>query len=329
MRTLLKILKWAGLALIVIVAGLVLTVFVRQNKTYEAPLPELAAVSDSSMIARGKYLVYGPAHCSGCHSPLSNWEAIAAGAELPLEGGFEFHLPLGTVYPANLTPHETGIGKMTDQQIVRALRYGVGHDGRALIDIMPFHNLSDEDMIAVLSFLRSQPAVERATPKNEWNFLGKAVYAFAIVPVGPEGSGEVAKSVTPDSTAAYGEYLANYVANCRGCHTNRDLKTGAYIGEYYSGGFVMPSAVHPGMACVTPNLTPDPETGHITEWSEEKFIERFRSGRVIPSSEMPWEQFQRMSDQDLKAIYRYIQTLKPVKNPVGTIVLDLAQASSH
>jgi mono/diheme cytochrome c family protein len=324
MRTFGKILKWTSVLLLLFIGGLLIAIYAKQGKTYEAPYPEIHASTDSSVIARGRYLAMGPAHCTGCHSPLSNWEAIAAGAELPLEGGFEFPLPFGTVYPPNITPHETGIGKMTDPEIARAMRYGVGYDGRALIDFMPFHNLSDEDLTAVISYLRVQPAVERATPPNDWNILGKAVYAFVIEPVGPEGNGEVLQSITPDTTAAYGEYLANFVANCRGCHTNRDLKTGAYIGEYYSGGFVMPSALKPGMACATPNLTPDPETGHITSWTQDTFIKRFRSGRVIPSSEMPWEQFQNISDNDLKAIWAYLQTLKPVKNEVGQIVRDLA-----
>ncbi|MEY3397522.1 MAG: hypothetical protein RL220_116, partial [Bacteroidota bacterium] len=125
--------------------------------------------------------------------------------------------------------------------------------------------------------------------------------------------------------AAYGSYLANYVANCRGCHTNRDLKTGAYIGEYYAGGFEMPSVMQPGKAVVTPNITPDPETGKIYGWSQEKFIQRMRHGRIVPISEMPWEQFNQMSDNDLKAIYAYLQTLKPVKNEVKELIKDLPQ----
>lgn len=323
MRTFSKLLKWTAILLILLIGALVITIFSKQNAVYDAPFPDLHASTDSNFIERGRYLVYGPAHCSGCHSPVTNWEAIANGAELPLEGGFEFHLPIGSIYPRNITPHENGIGKISDPEIARALRYGVGHDGRALVDIMPFHNVSDDDLVAILSYLRAQEPVDRLTPKNEWNFLGKAIYAFVIRPVGPEGAGEVAKHVEPDSTAAYGEYLANFVANCRGCHTNRDLKTGAYIGEYYSGGFFMPSSTHPGVACVTPNLTPDPETGHIASWSEEQFIARIRQGRIVPGSEMPWEQFQRMSDNDLKAIYRYIRTVAPVKNKIEQIVVAM------
>lgn len=149
--------------------------------------------------------------------------------------------------------------------------------------------------------------------------MGKIVYAMAIEPAGPEGG--VAKSVTPDTTAAYGKYLAKLVANCRGCHSNRELKTGAYIGEYYAGGFALPSAAQPGTIFVTPNITPDPETGHIYGWSQERFIERFRAGRIMPRSEMPWEAFAQMTDKDLKAIYNYLQTLKPVKNKIDQIVI--------
>jgi len=326
MRIFLKALKWIGILLVLFIAVLVITIFKRQGTVYEGILPDLHASTDSSLIERGRYLAFGPAHCSQCHSPLSNWEALARGEELPMEGGFVFELPLGKVYPRNITPHETGIGNISDPEIVRALRYGVGFDGRALIDIMPFHNLSDDDMVAVLSYLRTQKPVERTSPPNEWNFLGKAIYAFLIRPVGPEGDGTVPQTVTPDTTAAYGEYLANFVANCRGCHTNRDLKTGAYIGEYYSGGFMMHSAIYPDVACVTPNLTPDSETGHISSWTEEQFIKRFREGRIIPGSEMPWEQFQNMSDNDLKAIFRYIHNIAPVKNKIDQIVIQLAES---
>ncbi len=319
MKTFLRILKWTAIVLVLVIGGFFAFVFSQQDKVYEAPLPDLHASTDSAVIARGKYLVWGPAHCAGCHSPESNLPRVMAGEEMPLEGGFVWNLPPGKLYSPNITPDETGIGKMSDQQIARALRYGVGHDGRALLDLMPFHNTSDEDLVAIISYLRTQPAVKKEVPKNEWNMLGKIIYALAIKPVGPEG--EPLKTVTPDTTAVYGEYLANYVANCRGCHTNRDLKTGAYIGEYYSGGFAMPSAMVPGVICVTPNLTPDPETGKMTGWSQEKFIERIRSGRVIPGSEMPWEMFGTMTDNDLKAIYAYLQTLQPVKKDVGQTVI--------
>jgi mono/diheme cytochrome c family protein len=319
MKTILKVLKWTGIVLGVVVVGLVITVLSMYKRTFDAPYPNnIKASTDSAVIARGAYLVYGPAHCGNCHSPMENQEAINRGEHLPLSGGFTFALPIGNIYSPNITPdEETGIGKLTDAQLARALRHGVGHDGRALFDFMPFQHLSHDDLTAVISYLRSQPAVKHKVPERDLNFLGKAITAFVIKPVGQKPGVEIPQSLTPDTSAAYGSYLANYVANCNGCHTERDLKTGAYIGESFAGGTAFPSAVEEGSICVSPNLTPDSKTGRIYEWSEQVFVDRFRKPRVYKASEMPWELFSRMTDNDLKAIYKYLHTLKPVTKDVG------------
>ena len=154
------------------------------------------------------------------------------------------------------------------------------------------------------------------------NFLGKAVTAFLLKPVGPEG--EVKKIVSPDTTAEYGKYIAFFIANCRGCHTNRSLMTGAYTGTDFAGGLKLEAL--DGSYCVTPNLTPDKETGRITGWTEEQFINRFRMQRVIATSDMPWDQFRKMSDNDLKAIYKFITSLQPVKNNTGPTYVSAADA---
>ena len=231
MKLLKKILKWTVITILSIVIIFTIIVFSLQNKKFDASFPNLHATNDSATIARGKYLAFGPAHCSGCHTPTEDHEKINMGEELPLKGGLNFDLPIGTLYSKNITPDdETGIGKLPDSVIARSLRYGVARDGRALFDFMPFHNLSDEDLVAVLSFLRSQAPVKNKVKDNELNFIGKAVKAFLIKPVGPDG--DVAKTITPDTTAAYGKYLAHYVTNCRGCHTNRSLMTGEYTGPF-------------------------------------------------------------------------------------------------
>lgn len=309
-----KILKWTGITILSIIIIFVILVFALQNKKFDAPYPNLQASDDSNVIARGKYLVYGPAHCSGCHAPLADQQKVMNGEEVAFKGGFEFVLPIGKVYSVNITPDdETGIGKIPDSVLARSLRYGVARDGRALFDFMPFHNLSDDDLVAVLSFLRAEPAVKNKVPENKLNFIGKAVKAFLIKPVGPEG--EVSRSVKADTTAEYGKYLAHFVTNCKGCHTNRSLMTGAYIGPEFAGGFKMEAA--DGSYCTTPNLTPDSQTGRMTKWTQEEFIARFRAPRAIKTSDMPWDQFRKMSDDDLKAIYKYLKTLKPVTNDTG------------
>jgi mono/diheme cytochrome c family protein len=157
-------------------------------------------------------------------------------------------------------------------------------------------------------------------PASEFTFLGKALMTFgALTPMGPKNPPE--KSVKRDTTAAYGKYLANSVANCYGCHTDRDLESGAFTGEPFAGGFYMPpEPFSEGYSFVTPNLTPDPETGIIADWDEDLFLDRFKSGRIYKGTPMPWGAYSRMPDGDVKALYRYLQTLKPVHNNLEKLV---------
>jgi len=123
-----------------------------------------------------------------------------------------------------------------------------------------------------------------------------------VKPVGP--TGEVPVAVKPDTTAAYGKYLVLSVGECAGCHTKRDL-SGAFIGPHMAGGNEIEGYI-------TPNLTNSPD-GRIYNWTQEQFIERFRKGRLIPKSPMPWNSFKRTSDDELKAIYKYLKSIPAEK----------------
>lgn len=317
MKSALKIL---GIGLVVTIIGLVAFVQLSWDRKYEPPLPELTATADSAMIARGRYLAFGPAHCSTCHVPMDKIMEVENGLDIPLSGGWELAIPPGTFRAPNITPDpETGIGNMTDGQLARALRYNVKRDNSCLFPFMPFNGLSDEDLVAVMSFIRSQPAVRHEVPRTELSFLGKALVALGMIePEFPVETPPV--SVTKEPTAAYGKYLANSVANCNGCHTERDLQTGAYVGRPFAGGMFMEGdAFSEGIGYVTPNITPDPETGVMAHWTEEAFISRFKAGRVL-TSHMPWGAFSRMDTTDLQAIYRYLQTVEPVNNRIERIV---------
>jgi hypothetical protein len=125
--------------------------------------------TDPAVIKRGEYLVYGPAHCVECHvgSPDEIERAAERGERPALSGGMKFAAaPLGALYSRNLTPDvETGIGRYSDGQIARMLRSSVRPDGRASVQLlMPFGDMSDADIVAILSFLRAQPAVSHRVP---------------------------------------------------------------------------------------------------------------------------------------------------------------------
>ncbi|HJW28279.1 MAG TPA: c-type cytochrome [Saprospiraceae bacterium] len=327
MKKLLSFLKWTGLVLVLVIAGFYIFVRSSWNKKFTAPYPEIKASTDSTIIARGRYLAYGPAHCATCHVPMDKIMDVENGdTSQPLSGGWTLSIPPGTFVAPNLTPDvETGIGKLTDAEIARTLRYMVGSDNRCIFPFMPFAELSDEDLTAVVSFLRSQPPVKHELKRTQLTFMGKAIMAMGMIK--PSGTkGNPPKSVKIDTTVEYGHYLANYVSNCVGCHTKRDLKTGAFIGKPFSGGmYFEPDQFSGGRSFVTPNLTPDPNTSILANYSETSFLTRFRAGRVNKGSPMPWGSFGRMTDNDIKAIYHYLQSLDPVPNKIEKTVYEPGQ----
>jgi len=321
MKSVLKSLKWIGIVLVLLVIGLFSFIQFTWDKKYDVPYPDITATTDSVVIARGRHLALGPAHCISCHVPMEKVREAEDGKVMPLSGGWELSIPPGTFRAPNITPDmETGIGKMTDGEIARTLRYSVNKNDGHVFPFMPFQQLSDEDLTAVVSFLRSQEPVKHHVEPSEYSFLGKALMAFGMIkPVGPKST--PSKSIEIEPTIAYGSYIANAVANCNGCHTKRDFKTGAFVGEPFAGGtHFMPDAFTEGYSFVTPNLTPHNETGIIAAWDEVAFIQRMRGGKIHNGTPMPWATFARMTDLELKAIYRYLNSLEPVENKIGKIV---------
>ena len=311
-----KILLGIAIALLVIVGGLLLVINLRWDRTFEAPYPAITATTDSAVIARGRYLAYGPAHCAACHVAPADSAALGSGQQPPLSGGYAFHIPPGTFYVPNLTPDSaTGIGRRSDGELARMLRHSVRADGRSAVPFMESQDASDEDLVALISFLRSQPAVRHEVPAHKLSLLGKAVMSFMITPVGPKAT---PPATTPTEVGvARGAYMANGLASCVGCHTERSMATGAFTGPAFAGGAPMEIPGDPTRELVPPNLTPDSATGRIASWTEDAFVARFRAGGAIPDSPMPWSFFGRTSDEDLRSIYRYLQSLAPVHRETG------------
>jgi len=315
------LLALAGLLLLVIV-GFALFVASRQHLKFNPPYPEVAASADTAVIARGRYVVRNVVNCASCHGDMTQNAAIVAGAEVPLSGGNTWDIPPGKIRARNITPDaETGIGRFSDAAIARALRFGVGSDGRALLPFMELQGLSDEDLVAVVSYLRSQPPVHHLVPMHEYTLLGKVVKATLLAnPVGPK---ETPPKRSPrGATVENGHYLVESVALCWACHTQRDQKTGALVGPRFGGatGFLEPG--DPAHVWAPPNITRDAATGRLGNMSADNFVARFRAGRLIEGSPMPWQGFQRMSEDDLRAMYLYLESVPPVSRDVGPPVAN-------
>jgi mono/diheme cytochrome c family protein len=320
-----RIIKWVGL--FVLAGACVLAAFVWRtwDRTWDAPLPDLHATADTALIARGEYLVFGPAHCVECHSASGEaFERFAeTGKQPPLVGGQRFAAaPLGTIYSQNLTPDpETGIGRYSDPQIARMLRYAVRPNGRASVrPLMQYADMSDADVVAVLSFLRSQKPVHNAVPPNEWSLIGKVVKSLAPT-FKPRTEVHATATAPPEEpTPARGEYLARTVGNCSGCHSPLDQLTFALNGPEFSGGAPIEPRTLPtfdqSIWFRPPNLTPHVGSALLRFPDRDTWIARFQhGGRKYPSSPMPWDCFSRLTAEDAGALYEFFRTLPPSGEP--------------
>ncbi len=263
-------------------------------------------------LARGRYLVVGLVGCQVCHSP-KDWNTHGApnrpgmelaGQILPMPG-----LP-GTVVASNLTPDpETGAANWSDDQIARSIREGIGHDGRTIFPMMPYaayRTLSDEDVASIVVYLRSIPPVHNALPATRVNFPVNYLIRNAPQPL----SGPVSGPGPQASPVERGKYL---VAIGCGCHTLADQK-GPIRGLEHGGGEVLNG---PWGEVTSANITPD--ASGIGYFDEALFLQAMRTGFVKArklNSIMPFGEFTNLTDDDLKAIFAYLQTVPPVKHRV-------------
>lgn len=295
-----RIVRWIGIAiaglaalLVVAVAAVYVISSTRLNKTYSFPEEPIAIPTDAASIERGRHLATSIGQCVDCHGDN------LAGREFLNAPG------IGRFNSANLTAGEGGAGRtFTDADWVRALRHGVGKDGKPLL-IMPaqgFSALSAEDLGDLIAYVKSVPPVDNVPPESDVQILGRALFVAGqiqalavetidhgapIVPAAPRGV-----------TKEYGQYLVR-VGGCVDCH-----------GPNLSGGPITgaPPDAPPGA-----NLTPG---GEIGAWTADQFVQTMRTG-VNPagkqlSSFMPYKYLGRLSDDELKAMFAYLQSLQPV-----------------
>ncbi|MCG8607303.1 cytochrome C [bacterium] len=282
--------------------------------------PALDISVQPAMLDRGKYLAENVANCIFCHSDHDF--SYYAGPVVPGtegKGGFELPAPAaGLFYASNITP--AAIGSWSDGEVFRAIAMGVRNDGEPLFPIMPypeFNEMAESDLHAIIAYLRTLAPIENEVPKSQINFPLNLI--MRTIP----------KSYTPrelpaeSDTIAYGKYLAK-IAACHVCHTPIDNRGQPLPGMDFAGGFefIMPS----GQIVRSANITQHYHTG-IGAWDQAYFLSRFKEyadptkNRIAvaeggENTMMPWLQFAGMTQDDLTAIYRYLQTVAPVENAV-------------
>ena len=292
-----KIFKWIGIVLGSLVGLLVLAFIVLyiigtvkwnsiRGKEYEVLVEPITIPTDQASIARGEHIAT-IRMCKDCHT--ENW----SGQSDSVPGLITLSMP-------NLTPGAGGVGATnTDEDWVRAIRHGVGYDGRGLL-LMPsrvWYYLSDEDLADLIAYLKSLPPVDNEPPKTELGPLGRVMMTLGQLP--PELTQPDATVIDHDTprpvapqpgmTVEYGMYLARTCTVCHGSELNGQT--------IFDGSVAL-------------NLTLG---GEMKGWSEEDFIATMRTG-VTPNGHqlkdvMPWKYFGQMTDSELKAVWMYLQSL--------------------
>jgi len=258
------------------------------------------ALGEEDAVERGEYLVRAGG-CFSCHT--------AAGGP-KLAGGRALTTPFGTFYTPNITPDpDTGIGRWTDAQFLRALRDGIRPDGANYFPVFPytsFTGIADNDALALKAYLFSLPAVRQQNRPHDvpfplsWRFLqsGWKLLFFTPGPFRP----------APDRNAAYnrGAYLVTALAHCGECHTPRN-----FLGATRSDLSLAGTADGPD-GQVVPNVTPDPGTG-IGKWEKDDVVELLRTGKTPEQSrvkgamrEVIQDGLKYLSKSDLEAIADYL-----------------------
>lgn len=282
--------------------------------------PQLTVDPTPARIARGEYLANHVTVCMDCHStraadlfsgPLVPGNFGGGGERFGPEMGFP-----GVFYSRNITPF--GIGDWTDGELYRAITTGVTKSGEALFPVMPYHTygqMDPEDIYSIIAYVRTLKPVENTLPQREPEFPVSIILNTMPAKATP------GKRPSDNDLLARGKYITSAAA-CVDCHSKMD-KGSKVPGTEYGGGmeFTMPAGV-----VRSPNITGDKATG-IGNWSEQEFIKRFKmyaDSSYIPhpvgpkdmNTPMPWTMYARMEEQDLKAIFAYLQSLAPISHKV-------------
>ena len=300
-----------SIIVVIALAGIAISIGYSSRRKPTTAANRLSFAPTTARLERGRYIVEGPAHCFQCHSEV-DWKNPGAQPVSGKKGGGTVFAEAGMEWliAPNISPDvETGAGSWTDEQFARAIREGIGHDGRRLFPMMPYMNfqsMSDEDLASVVVYIRSIQPVRNVVPKTVLPEVVKGIlppHQAITVPVpGPDMSDQVAR----------GKYLVN-LGNCMSCHT--PMKEGQPIGELAFGGGL--KFTGPWGEVSSANITPD--ASGISYYDEAMFVKTLRTGQVGArklNSIMPWGYFRNMTDDDLKAIFAYLRTVTPVQHRI-------------
>jgi len=314
-----KIVLW--IVVIVAVSLVSVLIYIKFALPDISAAPVLKVEMTPERIARGEYLANHVAVCIDCHS-TRDWSRFS-GPPTPGtlgKGGDLFDQKFGfpgSYYAKNITPE--GISRYTDGELFRTITTGVSKEGRAMFPVMPFHyygQMDQEDIKSIIAYIRTLPSIKNDIPESSSDFPMN----FIINTLPHEANFTNLPKET--DVVNYGKYLVN-AGSCVECHSK--FEKGSLIkGTEFGGGREFPFP--DGSIVRSANISSDENTG-IGGWDDETFVSLFKAHsdsatlatKLKPgefNSIMPWTMYGKMKEVDLKAIFAYLKTVKPVTNNV-------------
>ena len=230
--------------------------------------------------------------------------------------------PFGTLYSPNITPDlQDGIGQWSADDFYATMHAGRMPDGALIYPAMPFGSytkVTREDSDAIFAYLRSVPPVARPSRPQDLRFpfdnriliLGWRTLFFH--------EGTFQPDTTKPAEWNRGAYLVEGLAHCGMCHTPIDKLGGNSESKAFQGGLI------PMQGWYAPSLTSNKETG-LGDWSLqdiEQYLQKGVSARGAvygPMSEVVYNSLQYMTDEDIRAIAVYVQSLAQRNNPAPEV----------
>ena len=271
-----------------------------------------APVPNDSQLKQGEY-IYRAAGCETCHTDTKH-------AGKPLAGGHALVTPFGTFYTPNITPDkETGIGRWSEQDFTRAMRFGMSPDGDHYYPAFPYPSytkLSDDDIRALWIYLKARPPIMQANRQHDLKWFARSRSLLGTWKRLYFTPGIYQPDASKSQAWNRGAYLAEAAAHCGECHTPRNTLGGIKIEQRYAGTREGPDGG------VVPNITPDKKTG-IGKWRASELVDYLATG-LTPEGDSAGDLMAEVIDnglkyltkEDLAAIAEYVLSQPPVENSV-------------
>lgn len=253
------------------------------EKDRDVPLVPIEVVSDPAVVEKGERLATITG-CNGCHGPDLSGRVF-----------FDAGFLLARIVAPNLS---TVAAEYTDAELARTIRYGVRPDGRAMVG-MPsamFYHLTDQDLGAIIAYVRSMPQVEKALPESRVGPLGRFGLLTGKYPLDAQEIEHLAPPGAPvdrDDPMALGRYMA--LTSCTECH-------GSDLGG--ADGFT------PGLAIAA-------------AYDEGQFRHFMRTGEALGGRELELMsdvaryRFNHMTEGEIQALHRFLRSLGDTEGPAA------------